>query len=158
LFLYLFTTHSTIDHTGKIARFFFAVPKLSFRAMLQISNSSHTPAVFLGALILTEEAILFTLVHLAVFYSNCSTLVLTVLITVITNRPVLTVYKVGVVTSHVSEVKQPVVLARNMFTIAIIKTVPVLSTVEGISVYVHRHMILTKLSVPAVLSRSCWCC
>ena len=87
MFLYFFTTHSIIDHTGKVARLFFAVPKLSFRTVLQISNSSHTPAIFLGALILTEEAILFALVHLAVFYSNCSTLVLTVLITVITNRP-----------------------------------------------------------------------
>jgi len=77
-------------------------------------------------------------VDLAVLSGWGGDLVPAVLVTVVTNRPVLTVHQVVIVASHVLQVKQLVALACDVLAPhSIVCTDPVLPTVVRVGVQAH---------------------
>jgi len=113
------------------------VPDELLLAVLQVASPSKTLAVRVGTPLLTEPPIMSALVNLTMLYRRLGCLLLTVLVTIITDRPVLTVNQVRIVAPHVLQIKEKVILTCVVFSLTIVGTFPVLSTVVRVSIVAH---------------------
>jgi len=126
-----------IDHARISTSLLLTVPDEPLLAVLQEASAQITPAVRVRTLLLAKHPIMCTLVNLTMFHRRLCSLLHTVLVTNITDRPVLTVHQVGIVAAHVLQIKQKVILTYAMFSFAIVGTFPPLSAVVRVSIVAH---------------------
>jgi len=125
------------NHALKPTGLLLTVPDEPLLAVLQVASPSKTLTVRVRTPLLTEPPIMSALVNLTMLYRRLGCLLLTVLVTIITDRPVLTVNQVRIVAPHVLQIKEKVILTCVVFSLTIVGTFPVLSTVVRVSIVAH---------------------